>query len=77
MQEHINSQMENLMRAEAAMKDQERLSESLVYPSMNERKNSIQRPHEDSFEWIFRPGYLDARVVGIPIAKSPTGNPPS
>ncbi|OAQ79301.1 NACHT domain-containing protein [Purpureocillium lilacinum] len=61
MQGHINSQMEHLMRAEAAVRDQERLSESLVYPSMNERKNSIQRPHEDSFEWIFHPEYLDAR----------------
>ncbi len=77
MQEHINSQMESLMRAEAAMKDQERLSESLVYPSMNERKSSIQRPHEDSFEWIFHPEYLDAREVGMPIAKSLTGSPPS
>ncbi|OAQ76217.1 NACHT domain-containing protein [Purpureocillium lilacinum] len=69
MQGHINSQMEHLMRAEAAVRDQERLSESLVYPSMNERENSIQRPHEDSFEWIFHPEYLDAREVGMPITE--------
>ncbi|UNI23438.1 hypothetical protein JDV02_009255 [Purpureocillium takamizusanense] len=54
IREQIDSRLERMILVKSTKEEQQNLCDCLRYQDMNERRNLIKRPHEDTFEWIFR-----------------------